>query len=390
MKKKILYVITKSVWGGAQKYVYDLATHLPLDQFDVTVITGAGGPLVDKLRAAQIKTIPLPTLQESSGFSSVVLAPINIVALFRLVAIFKKERPDVVHLNSSKVGGLGAVAAKLASWVTGSRCRVIFTAHGWGFEEDRPRFERAAIWFLSWLASIFQDKIILIDTADYRAARRFIPERRLILISNGIEPIEFIPAEAARQFFAKATGRDATAGRVLIGTIAELTNNKGLTHLIDAVNLMRYQVSGVRCQVIAVGEGEERKNLENRIRSLGLEGTVHLAGFVPEAARYLKAFDVFVLPSVKEGLPYTIMEAMAAGVPVVASRVGGIPDLIEHGKSGILVPPKDPNALAQALLDLLDRPERGRSLAQKARARLENDFRLDAMIARTQAIYLHA
>ncbi len=380
-KKKILYVITKSVWGGAQKYVHDLAAHLAPEQFDVAVACGGSGPLIARLKEAGIRSIPIMSLQRNVDVIK------ELASFFSLIKIFIREKPGIIHLNSSKVGGLGAVAARLASLVTGSRPLVIFTVHGWGFNEDRPYWQRTAIFFFSWLSAIFLDKLILISSADYRSARRFVPERKLILIQNGIGPIAFLPREEARHFFGERLGREFRPDEIIIGTNAELTKNKGHIQLIDAVNQMEIQNPKSKIQTIIVGEGEERKKLQNRIRSLELEDTVHLVGFVPEAARYLKALDVFVLPSLKEGLPYTLMEAMAAGVPVIATGVGGIPDLIENGKSGMLVPPKDPNALAQALLAFLARPERGRTLARKAGERLENDFRLDAMIARTQSLY---
>ena len=126
-KKKILYVITKSNWGGAQKYVYDLATNLPQDKFDAAVVVGGRGPLTDQLREAGVRTIILPTLQETNSLGGVLFAPVNFRALFTLFNIYRKERPDVIHLNSSKIGGLGAVAAKVASLAIGHWSLVIFS-----------------------------------------------------------------------------------------------------------------------------------------------------------------------------------------------------------------------------------------------------------------------
>lgn len=135
------------------------------------------------------------------------------------------------------------------------------------------------------------------------------------------------------------------------------------------------------------GDGEDRENLLEHIRSRGLTDTVLLLGFVPGAARYLKALDLFVLPSVKEGLPYTVMEAMAAGVPIVATRVGGIPDLIDTQRSGLLVPPKNPQALAEAIAAIITHPDRARTMAGAAQRNIEEHFRMGAMLERTIGLY---
>ncbi len=139
-----------------------------------------------------------------------------------------------------------------------------------------------------------------------------------------------------------------------------------------------------------MGEGEERERLNGQIRALGLEDTVFLIGFLPDAARYLKGLDVFVLPSVKEGLPYAIMEAMAAGLPVVATAVGGIPDLIKTGETGHLAPPKNPAALARAIVRVMAEPYPGRAMGRRAKTAIAASFSREAMLAGTIAVYRHS
>lgn len=382
--RKILYIITKSVWGGAQRYVFDLATHIPREQFDIAVACGGRGPLAEKLEKAGIRTIGVPQLDRDISFGR------ELSVLRELIRLLRVERPDIIHLSSSKAGGLGAVAARLASMMTGRRATIVFSVHGWPFGEDRPRWQRASAFFFSWLSTLFQNRVIVIDTADRRAARWFVPEDKLTLVFHGIAPIDFLPREAARAFFMKATGRPIGAKVILIGVNAELTKNKGLSHLIDAINLMKFHpaVSGTnsKFQTIVVGEGEERQRLQEKIQTLGLGGRIFPIGFLPDAKRYLKALDIFVLPSVKEGLPYAIMEAMAAGLPIVASRVGGIPDLIEDGLSGVLVPPRDPQALALSLASLISNPGRRQTLGHAARQRI-GTFSMGAMMDGTLRAY---
>lgn len=388
-RRKVLYVITKSVWGGAQKYVYDVATYLPRDQFDVTVITGGQGPLVEKLARAGVRTITLPTLQEGGGIFEAFLAPVNIRLLISLVKIFRREHPDAVHLNSSKIGGIGAIAAFFYNSLQATSCKlqatIVFTVHGWAFKEDRPRWQKITIWLFSYLSSLFHDIVILINTADYQSACRFIPKRKLRLIPNGIEPIDFLSHEEARLFFAKKIGRPITSDAILIGTIAEFTKNKGLPYLIDTLSSL--QPASYKLQAIFIGHGEDQQRLEARIHELGLHHTIFLLPLPADAKRYLKGLDIFVLPSLKEGLPYALMEAMAAGLPVIAASVGGIPDLVTHGQNGILVPPKNPAMLKAALHLLLEDPLQRRALGQRAQETIQEKFQLIRMMRETIKVY---
>lgn len=390
-KMKILYVITKSDWGGAQRYVYDLSTRLDAGRFDIAVGCGGNGPLVEKLGHAGIRAIPLPALERD------IRPGRELSVLWQLFRLIRRERPDIVHLSSSKAGGLGAVAALGYKLLTvnpfdklgaGRKPLTVFTVHGWPFAEDRPAWQRGLIFFFSWLSTVFADYVIVIDAADYRAGRRFIPEAKLVLVPHGIAPPEFLPRGEARAFLTGKirTGAPGEDG-IILGVTAELTRNKGLDYLIDAVNQVKLKVKSLKCKVIVMGEGEERTALERQIERLGLGDTIFLIGFLPEAARYLKGLDAFILPSVKEGLPYAVMEAMAAGLPVIASAVGGIPDLIQPEKTGILVPPKNPAALAEAIIRIVAEPHLGRAIGRRAQAAITEESSRDAMLAGTIAIY---
>lgn len=377
-KKKILYVITKSAWGGAQRYVFDLATNLSPDRFEVTVAAGGAGPLLEKLQKMSIRTIKLPGLQRDINIWK------ELASFWYLFKIFCSKQPDIIHLNSTKVGILGAIAVKLASFITRHSSFVIFTVHGWSFKEDRSRPVRSLFFLASWFSSFFQDKIILINTADYHTARRFIPQRKLTLIRNGISRIDFLPRDQARAFFTKKIGREFASDATLVGTVAELTKNKGLEYLIEALGQLRTQRKFL---AIIMGDGEEKNILEHKIKELNLAGVVFLQGFVTEAARLVKAFDIFVLPSLKEGLPYVIMEAQNAGLPIIASRVGGLPDLIENGKDGILISPASCLELKESIAKLLDDKLLRSELGFEAYKKFRNKFGLPDMLRSTISVY---
>lgn len=378
-RKKILYVITKSVLGGAQRYIFDLATNLPKSQFDVAVACGGSGPLVAKLQSADIRVIAIPHLERD------ISAWKEIASFFSLFKILARERPDIVHLNSSKAGGLGAVAARLASLITGHKLLVVFTVHGWAFNEDRPRWQKKIIHFASWLASLFQDKLVVINAADYKAAQKFVPISKIELVYHGVKSGVVRPREEARAFFAEKLKADDNRGVIILGATAELTRNKGLDYLIEAMRQVKNK--NPNAKAVIMGDGERRQELQSKIKNSNLDDTVHLAGFVPEADNILGGLDVFVMPSLKEGLPYALMEAMAAGLPVIASAVGGIPDLVKNRKNGILVPPKNSRALAEAILLAASRPELRQTLGKEAQRTIKNQFALGVMMEKTAKIY---
>ncbi len=305
MERKVLYVITKANWGGAQRYVFDLATNLQKRQFTPVVAFGTKGLLAERLAAAGIETRTVSSMQRDILFGT------DLKSFFELYHLYKEVRPQVVHLNSSKAGGLGALAARLSHVPT-----IIFTAHGWPFREKRSLLARVVIWFLSWLTALLSHKVIVVSDADMRAAKRMpFVGGKTVRIYNGIDTaMEFGSGEKIRSAF--------PAGVHIVGTVGELTKNKNQRVLVEQAH------KDTNMYVAIVGEGEERKNLQVKIKEYGLEARVKLFGFVP-AQEVLKGFDTFALPSIKEGLPYVLLEAKAAGLPIVANRTGGVGEILD-------------------------------------------------------------
>lgn len=313
MKKKILFVITKSNWGGAQRYVYDLATSLPREKFDVAVALGGTGQnnaheglLALKLREKNVRTIFIDAFMRDISLGK------DIAALKELTAFFKKERPDVVHLNSSKAAGLGSLAGQMAGVKN-----IIYTVHGWPFWEARNAVARGLIWFFSWMTVILSHKVICISDYDARVAMRMpFAGHRVVRIYNGIDTrFPLGTADVVRHSFPN--------GVRITGTIGELTRNKNQISLIEQAK------NDPNMYVAIVGEGEDRRYLIKKIEEYGLRDRVKIFGF-HWASEVLRGFDVFALPSIKEGLPYVLLEAKAAGLPFVANRVGGVGEILDN------------------------------------------------------------
>jgi glycosyltransferase involved in cell wall biosynthesis len=367
MKKKVLFVITKPNWGGAQRYVFDLATALPKERYDVALAVGGEGELTKRLEERNIPAINIPSLKRD----------ISLIAEFRafsaLKDTFMRERPDIVHLNSSKAGALGALAARAAGVK-----RIVFTAHGWPFREPRNPFWKIFTWFGSLMTGWFADVIISVSDKDRRTSP--IPWKT-VLIRNGVTHAKAIEQGVARAEIELRARHDIPKDMPWIGAVAELHKNKGLRYLIEAMKWLP------RAILVIVGDGELRLELESFARKFHVSERVFFTGGIADAGRLIPAFDVFALPSLKEGLPYVILEAMAAGVPVVATRVGGVPEEIEDGKSGTLVPTRNPRALAKALERLAEDPALSGKFADAAHARVIERFDLERMVREIDAVY---
>ncbi len=362
-RPKILYFITKSNWGGAQKYVYDLATEMGPE---VVVVLGGDGELKTKLESVGVKTISLARLGRDIKLWS------EFLVLIKFWKIIRAEKPNIVHLNSPKAGGLGALVARLAGVP-----KIIYTAHGWPFAEERPTWQKLAIKFFSWLTIALCHQVIVIAESEYQKVASWpLARRKLHLIYNGIKDLDFLPREIARARLS------LDPDKFIIGTIAELHKNKGLEYLKTA--LTNWQGESLTWALI--GEGE----LHSQVKSwkANWQGeSLTWVGAKDNAAQYLKAFDLFVLPSIKEGLPYVLLEAGLAALPVIATRVGGIPEIIDHEVDGILVNPKDPPALAQAILELQTKSSKSAQFGQKLRAKIQTKFSPHLMLAKTLEIY---
>jgi glycosyltransferase involved in cell wall biosynthesis len=373
--KKILYVITKSNFGGAQRYVYELATKLDNEHFSTEVALGGDGLLKSKLLEAGIP------VHQIAGASRDVDIFKEMKVLWSLYSIFRKVKPDIVHLNSSKIGGLGAVAARLAGVNN-----IIFTNHGWAFKEQRPALQNALIKFLSWVTVLATDTtIVLSERERIQASSWPFVGKRLRVIPNGLVPFEFLPKdEALLKLVGKETQERIKAENIkVVGTIAELTNNKGLIYAIEGFALLK----DTQTIFIIIGEGEERNKLEEAVASRDLGDIVFFAGAQDNARTYLKAFDFFILPSVKEGLPYAILEAGYAELPVIATHVGGIPEIITNLEDGLLISPRRPQEIKHALIYVKNHPEDIKNFASNLHKKIHTFYNFDRMLRSTTDLY---
>jgi glycosyltransferase involved in cell wall biosynthesis len=376
---KVLILITKSNGGGAQRYVYDLATNLPKSDFEVEVMAGGGGVMIDKLTEAGIKSSgDLPIGRDINIFD-------DIKAFFKLVSILKQKKPDVLHVNSSKIGGLGALAGRLVGIKN-----IIFTAHGWAFNENRTFISKFIIKTLHWLTIFLSHRTISVSEALTSQMENWpFVKDKVSVVHNGIKNEAIFSKINARFELAKInpifdnfTKNNQIKDLVFIGSVGELHHIKGYEYAIAGIKKLNKKFV-----YLIIGDGEHRTNIENKIKELGLENSVLLLGRVPNASHYLKAFDIFLMTSLSEGLPYVLLEAGIAQLPIVATAVGGIPEVIDDMESGILIQSKKEKEILHAIEYYLNHKKTLKEFGTAIQTKIIRDFSIDKMISETIEVY---
>jgi glycosyltransferase involved in cell wall biosynthesis len=346
-RPRILLLITLGEVGGAQGYVASLLPALA-EQFDVAVATHGDGFLQQAAARSGARFLPLRHVRRP-------IRPWRDLAGFvELIRLLRRERPDILHASSSKAGILGRFAAVAA------RVPIrIFTAHGWAFAAHQGLVSVLYRWADRAAARVTTTTICVSENERVQGVRaRTCRAERTVVIRNAVDA-----AAAPHARHDHATPRLVAVGR--------LKRPKDFLTLVRALAALG---PGSFAEALIVGDGPDRAAIEREISRLGLEDRVRLAGERSDVPELLAAADVFVLSSASEGLPLSVMEAMAAGLPVVASAVGGIPELVIDGETGLLVPAGDATELTAALERvLLDRQLR-RRLGAAGRARAENAF----------------
>lgn len=366
---KIIYGITKSNFGGAQRYVFDLARESKARGHEVAVLCGGNGPLVEELKNHGIRTLTSPHLQRD----------ISIVDEFRAFHfIFRtlwEERPDVLHTNSSKMGGLGNLAGRLA----GIR-KIIFTGHAWEFNAPRPRWQKPIIKFFAWLTILFSHKTICVSerSREDMGGLPFIKDK-LVVVHNGIDKFETLPRGEARLELELREDMP-----FVVGALAELHPVKGIDILIEAWSKFPKKEDS---KLVILGDGEAREDLEELVQVLGVADSVLFKGYRENAKQYLSAFDLFILPSRSENFPYAILEAGIAGAPVIATNVGGVPEIITTGENGILIDKDEPDTLFSTIMLLSESKDLRKRLGEALRESTLKNFSIKKMVDETLRHY---
>lgn len=387
--RTVVHIITRLDHGGSAQNTMLTALGHERTHFEPLVVTGEAGRWdaqgglaatnenLRRLEKAAIRYHVVPSL----------VRPVSpwhdLVTLWSLIRILKREHAEIVHTHTSKAGVLG----RLAAWLAGVST-VIHTPHGhvfYGhFGRVRSRIflqvERALARMTSWLIGLTEAERQ--DHLDRGVGR---PDR-FAVIPSGIDLERFRQARAAGK--AVPDWFNCPADSIIIGSIGWLTDIKGHRFLVDALAELKKEFPPL--QLVIVGSGEQRDALMTQAARAGMREAVHLVGRRDEIDACLAGMDCFVLPSLNEGMGRALVEAMAAGLPVIASRVGGIPAVVQDGLNGLLVPPGDSRALAGALRRVLGDPSWARQLGEKATHSIGPDYGLSSMVRAIESVYREA
>ena len=376
-KTKVLHVITRLILGGAQQNTMITASRLDPKKFDVTLVsgpqTGSEGEIIGEVRRRGVRLHILRDLIREIGPWR------DLVALVKLVRLMRSEAFSIVHTHSSKAGIIGRAAAKMAGVPV-----IVHTVHGWGFHERMwaPRrwlFVRLERW-----AAAISDKLIVVASVLKETGLRdgIGRQDQYVTIYSGIDLGEFDRSGFDTAAMKKELG--LPAGVPVVGTVGRLSSQKNPEDLLAAALKVVRQMPEVRFMI--VGDGPLRGRVEESIRAMGISGNVLLTGIRHDVPELMAVLDVFVLSSLWEGLPRVIPQAMAAGKPVVCTNVDGNAEAVTHGVTGLLVPPKDPDALADALLQLLQNPGLAARMGHEGRRRAAI-FSAEKMVKDIEGLY---
>jgi len=362
-KINVLQLVEGLSWGGAEGKLLELINHMDPNRFNTILCSlGLGDNIKEKVEESGVNFLTLPR-KTRLDFNS----------LFKLVKLIKNKRIDIVMTTLFYADVIGAVAGKLAgvkaifSWETVSAPEWLIKRRLWPY--------RFTIRYCDRIISVSQ------ATAKFLVEKRGVPENKVVVIPYGVNDKEYVmgSGKAVR----KSLGLNVDD--FIIGTVGRLHPQKGHKYLFEAAKILVQQYPQVR--FLLVGDGEIKQELEDLVKNMNLQSNVLFLGYCTNVKDLLKAFDIFTLPSLYEGLPNAVLEAMAVGKPVVASAVDGILEAVVNGVTGLLVSPGNPEELKDAFIKLINNRELAKQMGENGRKRVENVFLLDKQVEAFQNLY---
>jgi glycosyltransferase involved in cell wall biosynthesis len=376
-RRRILFLVTTSDWGGVQHFVFSMAKECQSRDMSVTVAAGGDGELGKRCGDERINYVTLTTMRREISLFH------DLAALYEIRMLIRELKPDVVHLNSSKMGIVGSVAADLEHVP-----RIIYRIGGWSFLERVGRVKRMVYLLAERWTAHRKDVIVTVHPGDEEIAKRYHirPRHRVLTIPNGIDIPAFDAELLSRDEARRTLGLPSDA--TIIGTVANYYPPKNLPWYLETIaKTESLRQAQAKILFVVIGDGPERDAVESKRRELGLEETVVLPGRRDDVRSLYRVFDMFVLPSSKEGMPWTLLEAMAAGLPCVATDVGACGWMLAPD-AGIIVQPFDGKAMADAIASVCDDPKRRFTLGAAARKAVETRFRWKDTLEKTIQLLL--
>ncbi len=372
---KVLHIHTLPIISGSGINTFLTMRGMDRRFFRVELACAPGGRLIDLVKSHDMKIRTFNNLVQP-------LHPLkDLMTLINLICFLKKNSYHIVHTHNSKAGFLGRLAAKLAGTTV-----IIHTVHGFAFHDQEPLYRQILFRNLERLASRWCDKMIFISQPliDWALRERIVGEEKILRVYSGIELDLFRPVTGERKNRIRKKWK-LKRNDAVIGIVSKLWDGKGHAVLINAFKELKKEIKDAR--LVIVGEGYLYDELLRMVDMHCLKDSVLFTGFQMDVSEIISTFDVAVLPSFFEGMGRVLLEAMAMEKPVVASRVGGIPDLLEHGINGFLVRPGNVEELTEALKKILTDKGLAESMGKQGRKRIKEQFSADVMAQSVEKLY---
>jgi len=364
-KIKVLETIRQGKIGGGETHVLDLVQALDKDRFEPVVLSFTPGAMVDRLRELGIRTHVLHTER-----------PFDMTCWPKVKQLLQAEQIDLVHAHGTRAQSNSCWAARQLG------LPVIYTVHGWSFHPDQPPLVRHYRQLSEKLLMSQADVTVCVSESNWQDGYDFSDMARAVVIRNGINLSKFNPQARPAHCVRAELGISPTT--LLVGCLARITAQKDPFTLLQAAAALPPELD---VKFLFVGDGDLKPAAEQLAHTLGIAHKVIFAGFRQDVPELLAALDVYCLPSLWEGLPLGVLEAMAMGKAVVASAVDGTLEVIEPGHDGLLVPPRAPKELAASLLQLLTNHVQRALLGRQARQTVLAHFGAEAMVRQVEQLY---
>jgi len=378
MKIKIARIITRMDIGGAQQTVLYLMRHLDPDLFEQIIITGEGGLLLPELSSVPcLRHYVVSELNRRIGINGLLT---DFKAIYKIRAILRSENPDISHTHTPKAGVIG----RWASWWAGVP-KIVHTFHGFGFGECHPSLKRWFYVLTERLTGMITTQFIAVsETSRLRGQHYgFYLEKNCGLIRSGVDFSSFqvtMPDKSKKKMELGLKPSDR-----IVGVVAGFKPPKGLHHFLDVARKILDRRPETK--FLMVGDGELRTELESQVHRLYLDRAVKMLGWRRDIPDLLQIFDVFLLTSQWEGLPKVLLEAMSLGVPIVATAVDGVGEVVRSGETGYLTSPDNTTEMTERVLDLLENEALRVSMGKRSRLIVE-PFSAQKMVQDYSNLYL--
>ncbi|MHB8158637.1 MAG: glycosyltransferase [Desulfocucumaceae bacterium] len=364
---RVLHVIGGGEFGGAERHILNLATAMKQTMVEVSVCCLFADPFVKLAREAGIRSHSVP-MRHKLDFGIVTKLRDLIIA----------EKIDIVHTHGVRANLVGRLAARMAGVET-----VVTTVHSLLSQDYPDLFSRLANTLIEKVSRGLTTQFIAVSGSLQKALiQQGIPEKRITVIYNGLNPELFNENEPSGRWRQKA---GFAPGIPLVAIVGRLHPVKGHRYFLRSASEILKERTDVH--FLVVGSGPEREGLEDYTKNLGISDYVTFTGFVSDVTELMPDLNLLIVPSLWEGFGLTALEAMAVGVPVVATSVGGLPEIVEHGTTGLLVSPADEVGLTRGIVWMLDHPQEAVEMAAAAKAVVEQKFTAAAMARKTEDLY---